>query len=550
MCNCKAYCDIFGKIFQILVIAAIVAYVISLVADISVPPMIMLVILIIVYILYIIVEFCSPIFSFLCNKTDANGIQNQYGMLVQTPPVIEFYCECYHFEKSTVRYNPPKKGGARKSGKAKKSVGVKKTGATSNRTAASNKRVGGNRSGGRNTRTTTTTRRVVTHRETVSFPYYSARDVSGLFELKNSREEAMGKTYIKLELTPEINFADNLSYMDYEMFRTDVYNRNRSRDQYMIFRETRKVPGLNNYNFVCIRNEEPCGVNICMYIIFTIIPLAELYKCYINSYCLDQKFTIRKLISTRYDLNLDQQYVAFTPSINVPSQQYVFDPSQFSYINNQYQVHKPTQEEINRAAQYQNFIPNYQCVSYTSLKDGQIKVGVVQDDAAYCSRNVNEAIPPNCQDIGPNMSVDSDDEEDNNMNMNRNMNMNMNMNMAPQGGMNMVPQGNMNMVPQGNMNMVPQGNMNMVPQGNMNMGPHGNMNMGPQGNMNMGPQGNMHMPPPNNFGMNMNNSGLDSRNNLNNNMYNNNMYNNYNSNMNMNSVEDYNNGYRNNAPHY
>mgnify|MGYP006873064244 CR=1 FL=1 len=316
----------------------------------------------------------------------------------------------------------------------------------------------------------------------------------------------MGKTYIKLELTPEINFADNLSYMDYEMFRTDFYNRNRIRDVYMDFRETRKIPGLNTYNFVCIRNEEPCGVNMCMYILLTIIPVVELYKCYINSYCLEQKFTIRKLISTRYDLNLDQQYVAFTPSINVPSQQYVFDPNKFNYLNNEYQVQKPTQEEINRAAQYQNFVPNYQCVSYTSLNDGQIKVGVVQDDAAYCSVNINEAIPPNCQDIGPDMPMDSNYNSNMNMNMNNNMNnnMNMNMNMGPPSGMNGPPS-----------------NMNMGPQGGMN---HSRMNMPPQNNMNM-----------------------DSRENFNNNnMYNDNMYNN----MNMNYAGDYNNGYGNNAPPY
>ncbi|MBQ6846627.1 MAG: transporter substrate-binding domain-containing protein [Oscillospiraceae bacterium] len=29
----------------------------------------------------------------------------------------------------------------------------------------------------------------------------------------------MGKVYIKLEVTPEINFADELSYMDYEYFK-------------------------------------------------------------------------------------------------------------------------------------------------------------------------------------------------------------------------------------------------------------------------------------------------------------------------------------------
>ena len=472
MCS-KKCADIFGKILQVLLIIMLVVYIISLIVDISVKSMILLVILIIIYVLYIIAEFCSPICSFLCHKTTENGIQIQYGNLIQTPPVIEFYCECYHYEVRTVRYNPPKKGGkgGKRSGGVKKSGGAKKTGVSRGVSQGRGRATG--------TRVRQERRRVTTWRETVTFPYYSARDVSGLFELKKSREEAMGKTYIKLELTPEINFADSISYMDYETFRTDFYNRNRPRDQYMDYRETRKIPGLNQYNFVCIRNEEPCGVNICLYILLTIIPLVELYKCYVNSYCLEQKFTIRKLISTRYDLNQNQQYQVFTPSINVPSQQYIFDQNNYNYLNTQYQVQTPTNEELNRANQYNNMIPNYQCVSYTSFNNGQIKVGVVQDDPSYCSRNINEAAPPNCQDIGP---------EPNQMNNNLNMNMNMNMG---------------------------QNNMNMV-QNNMNMG---------QNNINMG-SNNMYM-----------NAPLDSRNNLNNNMYNNlnnnNMYNNnFNNNMN------------------
>jgi hypothetical protein len=394
---CRKYLEIFGKILNLLVIAAIVVFILTLVTNIGLQQSYMLYILIIVYILFLICEFCSPTFSFLRNKTNESGIKNKYGILVQTRPVIQFYCECYHYVTKTVRYNPPRKGGGRRSGGRKS---------------------GGRKSGGRKrSRTRTSVKKVVTHRETAIFPYYSCRDVSGLFQLKNSREEAMGKTYIKLELLEEINFADDVSYMDYEAFRTDFYNRNRGRDQYMSYTETRKIPGLETYNFVLIRDEEPCGVNMCTFILFTIIPLTELYKCYINSYCVNQTFSIRKLISTRYDLNAIQQYDVMTPSINVPNQQYVFEQSNYGYLNNQYPVRQPTKEELDRAAQYKNKIPNYQCVSYTALNNGQIKVGVVQDDPSYCSKNVDQSAPPNCQDVAQNPDMR------NNMNLNMNMNM-------------------------------------------------------------------------------------------------------------------------------
>ncbi len=412
--TCTKKCaDTLGKIFQVLIIAAIAFYVMTLITDIGIDSKVALVILIIVYILFLIIEFCSTTFSFLCNKTNESGIKNTLESLIQSYPTISFFCECYHYE--TVTNSPPKKGGGRKSG-----GGIKKAGGS------------GIKRGGTH-RTHTSKRKRVTWTETVYFPYYSARDVSGLFQLNNSREQAMGKVYIKLELNPEINFADELSYMDYDNFRNDFYNRNRAKDQNMTYRETREVPGLKPYYFVCIRKQEPCGVSACMFVFFTIIPLSELYKCYVNSYCLEQKFKIRKIISTRYDLSVvnQEQYQYLIPSIDVPDQQYAFDPNYYTYLNNDYTVRQPTAQEIAQAEQYKDKIPNYQCSSYTSLNDGQIKVGVVQDDPAYCSINNNEAPPQNYQNAYPSQQGNG---------FNNNMMMNMNMN-YPNTDMNMMNNG-------------------------------------------------------------------------------------------------------------
>ena len=435
-CGKKCY-DILGKILQVLVIVSFALMILNFIINLGIGRNILIYIFVIIYVLFIISELCSTTASFLSNKTTEAGIKNIMANLIQTPPTIEFYCECYHYVTRTVYYSPPKRRGGRKGG-GKKSGGKKSGGVHKARKPA-----GGHRSGGRHHGVRHERRKVTTYRETAYFPYYCARDVSGLFEINNSREQAMGKVYVRLELTPEINFADELTYMDYEQFRSDFYNRNRPRDQHMTYRETRYVKGLNNLNLVCIRDQEPCGVNLCMFILFTIIPLAELYKCYVDSYCLDQSFKIRKLISTRYNLNQQQQYEYFTPSINVPNQQYSFEPNNYNYLNNDYKVQKPTNEEINKASIYKEKIPNYQCVSYTSI-NGEIKVGVVKDDPAYCSANLNEAPPPNCQDVGPqpgnnmpnqngnmnfnNVNVNINNGIDSNNNLNKNMNNNFNNN--------------------------------------------------------------------------------------------------------------------------
>ena len=338
--TCGQNCiDHLSKVFQILVIIAIVLYIVNLYINLGMKSVYWLVIFIVIYLFYFASEISSTVAMYLRNKTNTSGIKNIMENLIRTPPTIEFSCECYHYSTKRTHSPPRRRGG----GGRKRSSGHRI-------------RHGGSR-----------TIKIYTHRETVSFPYYSARDFSGLFEINNSRESAMGKVYVKLELTPEINFADELSYMDYEIFRTNFYNVNRPRDKYMNYRETRSVSGLQTYNFVCIKDSEPCGINIYLFCFFTIILVSVLYKCYVNSYCLEQKFKIRKLISTRYNLNEQEQYQNFVPSFNVPTEQYAFKPDNYNYINNNYNVQNPSNEDINRASIYKDKIPKYECVSYTSI---------------------------------------------------------------------------------------------------------------------------------------------------------------------------------------
>ena len=92
-------------------------------------------------------------------------------------------------------------------------------------------------------------------------PYYSARDVSGLFYLNCDEAYIKKKMYITLELKEEINFADNISYMDYEYYKEQFWKKNRFRDVYMDFNETRKVPGLMHHNLIKLNQNEPCFIS-------------------------------------------------------------------------------------------------------------------------------------------------------------------------------------------------------------------------------------------------------------------------------------------------
>ena len=127
-------------------------------------------------------------------------------------------------------------------------------------------------------------------------------------------------------------------------------------------------------------------VNYFWFFLFTMLTFAEFYRLYIDSICVFQKFKVRKLVSTRYDLN-QPVYQVFVPQIDLISQQYQYEQQYYNYINQSYDLHLPTEEELEAAKQYQNKIPDYQ----VSSGGNQIQAGVIVDNPGYSSYNPNEA---------------------------------------------------------------------------------------------------------------------------------------------------------------
>ena len=318
------------------------------------------------YLVYIILEFCSPTSKYLCNKSSGQGMYEKMGSHFRTPPEIRFHCECYHYE--TRHHTRTDSNG--------------------------------------NTEHYTTTERVTTYTETYSMPYYSERDVSGLFYLNCDKAYIQKKHYIKLELIEEINFADAISYMDYEYEKDHFWRRNRFRDVHFDFNESRIIPGMVHHNLVKMTQVEPCTVNFFFFFLFTIFTFSEFYKSYVNSFCVYQKFRVRKLVSTRYDLNQPvyvERYQPLVPQINLIVQQFNYQPADYNYINNAYQVQLPTQEELEKAKQYQNKVPDYQ----VSSGGGQIQAGVIIDNPGYSSYNVNQP-PAAFASVGGNVALGAD----------------------------------------------------------------------------------------------------------------------------------------------
>ena len=104
----------------------------------------------------------------------------------------------------------------------------------------------------------------------------------------------------------------------------------------MDFREERIIPGFMEYNLVRITDKEPCSINFYWFAFFTILTLAQFYKSYVNCFCISQNFTIRKIVSTRNDLNsekFNKKYRNLIPQINLIKSQINFDINQYNYVN-------------------------------------------------------------------------------------------------------------------------------------------------------------------------------------------------------------------------
>ena len=303
------------------------------------------------YFLYIIFECCSSTSEYLRNKKSGEEMYDKMGTLFKAHPNVTFHCQCYHYQ--TIHYTTKDKDGK--------------------------------------IHYHTRREKRITYSESYSIPYYSSRDVSGLFYLNCDEAYAKKKCYIKLSLKEEINFADEISYMDYEYYKNDFWTRNRFRDVYMDFNETRTIPGLIHLNLVKIGQRDPCIVSFGWFTIFTLLTLVEFYKIYINSFFVFQAYKIRKIISTRYDLNqpiYEDKYAQLVPQLNLITQQYNYEPETYNYMNPEVNVDLPTKEELERAEQYKDKIPDYKI----SSGHGTIQAGVIVDNPNYSNYENNE--PP------------------------------------------------------------------------------------------------------------------------------------------------------------
>ena len=310
-----------------------------------------------VYFFYLILEFCSPTSRYLMHKRSNEGIKQKMQKIFVTRPEIVFHAECYHYETRTHTYTDDE--------------------------------------GHEQTRTETV--KVVTHTESEHFHYCSVRDVSGLLNLKCDKAQVRRKCYIKLELKEEINFADAITVADYERQKERFKDRNRGYDEHMDFSESRTIPGITHHNLIKFGEYDPCTVNCFWYFIFTIFTLGQFYKWHVSSFCVFQSYKIRKIMSSRFNLNsalMDQKYRLFNPQINLITLKIDYEPKDYTFYEPSSDLKVPTEAELELAKKYDSQVPKYEV--YDNNCGDLYRCGTVKDNPdfhAYDNQPESPLIP-------------------------------------------------------------------------------------------------------------------------------------------------------------
>ena len=275
--------------------------------------------LIFAYVLYVIIELCSPTGLFLLNKKSTNSLYNTLKEIFISPPVLQLTVSCFHMEKRTEKT------------KTKEGKEIKKE----------------------------IQERKETYKERRDFPYYSFRDISGLFRIDLDNEVFRNKIYIKLTLDTMISFGDSISYYDYQNFKNNFIFENQKRDDKMDFRENFYISNLSKNNLIKIKDEEPFYINYFWFLISTLLTMSLPYEIIFNRISIEGKYQIKKIISTRYNLNsyeYDGMYGNSNPAIKLGNDTYNFDTNDYGYYNPDAEVNLPTLEELENAKQYEEDI--------------------------------------------------------------------------------------------------------------------------------------------------------------------------------------------------
>ena len=186
------------------------------------------------------------------------------------------------------------------------------------------------------------------YQENSKFFRYHWRDTSGLFEIDTDKKYVT-KKYIFLYLKQEINFADIHSILEYN-HEKENFIKDKLISSYEI-REEIKIKNFQKHFVLKFKNNEGeiDFVNYFVFLLFTFLSLAELFKIYINFVSVCKVFTIRKLVSTKKE-NLGEEYDKLNPLLKLNEEIEILEDKNFPKLS---EINIDDEESEDKETDYQ-----------------------------------------------------------------------------------------------------------------------------------------------------------------------------------------------------
>lgn len=262
----------------------------------------------VIYLIYIIVMLCSSTLTYLCHNRNGNDIYFRFIDLFKAAPRIVLCCTSYHWNGQAY--------------------------------------------------TNTSSYKQESYKDKMALQYYSFRDISDPIELDLDSKEIEKYNFIKFNFDCSIEFADGITYSDYLRSKEYLEKKNYGKDECREMSEIRDIPSIKRHELISLKDKNPCFVGPCYYIIFTFLTFAQLYKIFLNCYCIEKNFTLKKTVSTRFNLldpKFEEKYKNSNPSIRLGKINYTFKTNEVGCVYNEVPVVKPSQEEINNCFEYEKY---------------------------------------------------------------------------------------------------------------------------------------------------------------------------------------------------
>ena len=178
-----------------------------------------------------------------------------------------------------------------------------------------------------------------------NWEFYSSRDITGI--LKIDQDHVQYKSYYHiLNIKCENIFNDTISYMDFE--KQKFQGRNYSK----LFN--------NKYPKICIQFGAKCPYNCWVNIFLCLLSFGHIYKLILDRPWIEQNITIKKVVSTIYNLTepkFDEMYNILNPKLLINNKLMSID--NFKYLNSNYRVRIPSDEELKSAEKYRAEIEEF-----------------------------------------------------------------------------------------------------------------------------------------------------------------------------------------------